>query len=353
MAKKVFLTFVVPLYNIEKYISKTLNSLLVQTCKEFEIVIVDDGSTDNTYAVASDILKNSDFENYKIIQKENSGVSSARNVGIKEAQGKYVIFLDGDDYVSPNLVARLKEVTEKDQWEMICWKFQKVTEEGKLSGSQFNQEGLNEGKVYAGIDILEKILIERKFWVCTGSAAYLRSLLLEKSLYYDEKYHSGEDQNFTYKYLANVKHVYFIDEVLSYYVQRTGSVTYSANSKCFDAYLALMDAKEYLLINRLESYYHRILVISQALDELAVIDFIYPIHHIVKNSKLPSYRRILRLVNSRHPGLFDVVVSKARGVKKFASYLGFKRKIEFLMFGFSPRLCILLLWIYYKIVRKS
>ncbi|MEN3009351.1 glycosyltransferase family A protein, partial [Pseudothermotoga sp.] len=134
--ENILVTFVVPAYNVERYIPKTLNSLLSQTDKDFEIIVVNDGSTDNTYAVVKDILEKSDFRNYKIITNPNGGPSSARNTGIKEAQGEYIIFLDGDDYVSPNLVERIRKVISTNKVDVICWKFQRVDEDGKPSKIQ-------------------------------------------------------------------------------------------------------------------------------------------------------------------------------------------------------------------------
>ncbi|MEM4620007.1 MAG: glycosyltransferase family A protein [Desulfurococcaceae archaeon] len=86
-------SFVIPAYNVERYISKTLGSLLSQTDKDFEIIVVDDGSTDNTYNVAKEILEKSGFSNYTILRKPNGGVSSARNMGIKHAIGSIIIIL--------------------------------------------------------------------------------------------------------------------------------------------------------------------------------------------------------------------------------------------------------------------
>ena len=91
---------IIPAYNVESQIVRTLESLLNQREKQFEIIVVDDGSTDNTNQVAELMLNESKHKNFKIIKKKNGGVSSARNMGIRESNGEYLLFLDGDDYVS-------------------------------------------------------------------------------------------------------------------------------------------------------------------------------------------------------------------------------------------------------------
>uniref|UniRef100_A0A7C4RXZ6 Glycosyltransferase family 2 protein n=1 Tax=Fervidobacterium pennivorans TaxID=93466 RepID=A0A7C4RXZ6_FERPE len=191
MSSELLLSFVIPAYNVERYISKTLGSLLSQTDKDFEIIVVDDGSTDNTYNVAKEILEKSGFSNYTILRKPNGGVSSARNMGIKHAKGKYIIFLDGDDYVSPKLVEKVKEVVSKSDVDMVCWKFLQVSESGEPTKYQFPFWGLEEGKIYTGSQVLEKILVEKSFRIWTASAAYSRKVMLQNNLFYNENHRVG------------------------------------------------------------------------------------------------------------------------------------------------------------------
>ncbi|WDC84194.1 glycosyltransferase family A protein [Caloramator sp. mosi_1] len=100
------LSIVIPAYNAQHYIHTSLNSLLTQDLSNVEIIVVDDGSSDETAKVANKILVNSQCVNYKVIIQENKGVSAARNTGLLEAKGDYVLFLDADDYVSENVCRR-------------------------------------------------------------------------------------------------------------------------------------------------------------------------------------------------------------------------------------------------------
>ena len=101
-------SFIVPVYNTSKYLKKCLDSLVKQTFKDFEIIIVNDGSTDNSSNIISKYQDT--YRNIKVINQKNQGLSMARNNGVKEANGEYLIFIDSDDYVEKNL---LKEVDKE------------------------------------------------------------------------------------------------------------------------------------------------------------------------------------------------------------------------------------------------
>ena len=106
-------SFVVPVYNTSKYLKKCLDSLVKQTFKDFEVIIVNDGSTDKSKDI---ILKyESKYDSIKVINQENQGLSMARNNGVKKASGKYIIFIDSDDYVEKGLLKEIdKEIEDVD-----------------------------------------------------------------------------------------------------------------------------------------------------------------------------------------------------------------------------------------------
>lgn len=100
-------SIIIPAYNVEKYIPRTLESIKSQTFKDIEVIVINDGSTDNTLTIVKNFLKNVDFS-YKIITQKNQGVSAARNRGIKEAKGKYICFLDGDDFYDSFFIGKME-----------------------------------------------------------------------------------------------------------------------------------------------------------------------------------------------------------------------------------------------------
>lgn len=108
---------IVPMYNIQDYIEKCVTSILEQTYKNFEVIVVDDGSTDNSY----EIVKKYESDKLKIVQKQNGGLSSARNEGMKYITGDYVWFIDGDDYIENNALELLYNKILEKEYDVICF----------------------------------------------------------------------------------------------------------------------------------------------------------------------------------------------------------------------------------------
>ena len=122
-------SIVIPAYNVEKYIDECLTSLMNQTYDDFEAIIVNDGSTDNTAKVVEKYLKDARFKCYK---KKNGGLSDARNFGVKKAKGDYLLFLDSDDYYDTNLLKNLNDELIKDHVDVLRFQVTKVYEDSDL-----------------------------------------------------------------------------------------------------------------------------------------------------------------------------------------------------------------------------
>ena len=106
---------IVPVYNVENYIEKCLDSLLNQTLDDIEIIVVNDGSTDNS----ANIIKEKYVNKIVYLEKENGGLSDARNFGLPHAKGKYIAFLDSDDYIEPTMYEKMYSVAEKEEADMV------------------------------------------------------------------------------------------------------------------------------------------------------------------------------------------------------------------------------------------
>lgn len=122
-------SIVIPVYNVEKYISKCLESIKNQTYDNFEVIIVNDGSKQNEEKIIKKYLKDSRF---KYIKKENGGISEARNVGIKEISGDYLIFIDSDDYIQKDLLKRFNKELKKNSVDILKYALKTVDEKGNV-----------------------------------------------------------------------------------------------------------------------------------------------------------------------------------------------------------------------------
>lgn len=151
------LTIIVPVYNTSKYLKRCIDSLLKQSNSEIQILLIDDGSTDNS----EEILKQYEKENPEIIRyykKDNSGIADTRNYGISKAEGKYIMFVDSDDYIKENLIEDLKQHMIKDI-DLIKFKLERVKENGqviqKVNGPTFdNLSGEEAFNILAFSDVL-------------------------------------------------------------------------------------------------------------------------------------------------------------------------------------------------------
>lgn len=116
MAKNIKISVIVPVYNVEKYIRQCLESIINQTYKNLEIIIVNDGTRDNSMKIVEEYLSD---ERIRVINKENGGISSARNRGIEEATGEYVSFVDSDDWLEIDLYERIVQILEGNKVDII------------------------------------------------------------------------------------------------------------------------------------------------------------------------------------------------------------------------------------------
>ncbi|UNC93592.1 glycosyltransferase family 2 protein [Candidatus Contubernalis alkaliaceticus] len=333
------LSIIVPVYNVEKYCAATLKSLISQREKEFEIIIVDDGSSDKTISTIEEIFKKSTFKNYKIFKQENSGVSSARNRGLSESQGKYVMFLDGDDYVSEDLVKNIYCCMGEQEMEVLCWGYNTVKEDKTVIINYIHRFGLNpENNCLTGIETLKKIILEKAMWIWTGSAAYSREFLLENNFKYTPGCFCGEDQEFTYKALSRAKKVYFINKVLSFYVQREGSISNRYDLKKFDIIGALKRTCEYL--NNIPGE-----DLNEVINELNTKKIIINYFNALESCLYYSHRKnigvLLREIDEKYPQLNKEMIKTMKAVPRKNNKIS--RKIKYYLI--SPSL-------YYAWVKK-
>ena len=118
------LSFIVPVYNVSPYLRKCVDSLLMQDCEDNEIILVDDGSTDDSGTICDELA--AAYENIRVIHQQNGGLSAARNAGLKAAEGEYICFVDSDDYWEENVLGGLMEQVEREKLDVLRFDYQNV-----------------------------------------------------------------------------------------------------------------------------------------------------------------------------------------------------------------------------------
>lgn len=230
-------SIIVPIYNIEKYLNKCVDSLLNQTYEKIEIILVDDGSTDNSGKMCNTYSSN---DNIKIVHKKNGGLSDARNYGLMYAKGNYVIFVDGDDFVDKNFVRRLYNNICQNNTDIACCNYYFYYSDDKK-----NVACKKVDKIITSDEALKDFFLDTHLCeVMAWNKIYKRSLFFDNNIKYPKgKYH--EDLLTTYKLFVNAKKISVLSEPLYFYRQRTGSIMSSFNLKRLCMLDAIDEINEY------------------------------------------------------------------------------------------------------------
>lgn len=211
------ISVIVPVYNVEKYMRKSIDSILGQTFKDMEILLVDDGSTDNSGKIC-DEYKEKD-PRVQVIHKKNGGQSTARNAGVNRASGEYIGFIDGDDYIAPNMYEKLLDMIEAAQADVAVCGIYDVYQNTKTPQCAEKAEFVCDAK-----EMFRNILIDDKV---SGSTCnrLIRAEIAKKLRFLDGKLF--EDAFYSTQLVKNVEKAAVTTEPLYYYVHRTDSTTTS------------------------------------------------------------------------------------------------------------------------------
>ena len=232
-------TIVVPVYNVEKYIERCLNSIIGQTYNNLEILVVNDGTEDKSMEICKRIqLK---VSRIKIINQKTAGLSAARNTGIRNASGKYICFIDSDDFVNKEYVRLLlNSLIENDTDISVC-DFLYINEKGYTWSKK-----VKKNTVYSSIEAIRDLLVGiQNTEIMTWNKMYKLNLFKDNNIYFPEgKLH--EDNFTTYKLYYYSRSISMIQNKLYYYLQRNNSIMgKNFNTRRMDILQAIKETKEF------------------------------------------------------------------------------------------------------------
>ena len=230
---------IVPIYNVEGYIEKCLETLVNQTLDDIEIILVNDGSKDNSALIAKKYLEKYP-EKIVYLEKENGGLSDARNYGMPYAKGEYIAFLDSDDYVEKDMYEKMYEIAKKENSDMVeCdfyWEYPDKKKE-------------DIGKIYSGKnEMLEKIRV-------VAWNKLIKREILEKTKIQFPKGYRYEDVEFTYKLIPYLEKVSFLKKPCIHYMQRQGSISNTQNERTKEIFDVLEHVIDYYKQNNFYEKY--------------------------------------------------------------------------------------------------
>jgi len=236
-------SIIIPVYNSEKYIIKCLDSLFEQTNYNFEVIIIDDGSTDDSNSIIKSYIeeKNPKFK-LQFIEQSNNGVSASRNKGLLLSKGEYILFLDSDDFLVNDAIERINEILlARMNSEVLLFNYNKL-----IDGKKGSQSSSDDEKIFFEMnkkEVLKKINdSEINFWI--GSTIFNKKKLLENKIFFLEDKFYGEDLELMFKYMFLCKKIIYSNIELSNYNVRENSLTTNYNMNQIDSVKLLLDLYE-------------------------------------------------------------------------------------------------------------
>jgi len=225
------ISVIVPIYNLEGYLEECLNSIINQTLQNIEIILINDGSTDNSIRIMKKYERND--SRIKIINQVNIGQGGSRNVGIKHSSSEYLMFIDGDDTIEANMCEILYNIINTKQSDIATCRYRRIKEDGTFT-NQLSKEISSS----FNIDYFKDIL-SLKYPSVTWNAIYKRELFIKNNLYFPNMYY--EDIAFIFKLFFFSKSVTFTNEVLYNWRIREGSITRTIDKKQINDIFSIFD----------------------------------------------------------------------------------------------------------------
>lgn len=225
-----FLSVVVPAYNVENYIRECVDSILRQSFADFEVILVDDGATDTTGQICEEYAGRD--ERVRVIHKKNGGLVSARKAGVRVARGIYTAYVDGDDWIAPDMFRELCECAQREKTDIVIADFfcafsdRKVPLTQNMAAGRYSREEMQQA-VYPHM-LCNGEYFSFGFQPCVWGKLFKRELLLKNQLAVDERIKLGEDAACFYPCLLDADSIFYLKEhYLCYYRMRETSISHS------------------------------------------------------------------------------------------------------------------------------
>lgn len=210
-------SIIVPVYNVEKYVSVCIDSIVHQSYRNIEIILVDDGSTDKSGVICDKWQKKD--RRIKVIHKKNGGLSSARNVGLDNAHGEYISFIDSDDFIKEDMLSSLIKEMKNYECDIVCCNYFYYSNNNK----QLHNVQIKENKLYSSTEAINNLFYDGYYKFYAWNKLYKRSLFGYQIRYPEGKLF--EDITTTYKLFKKSNNILFLNRALYFYRVRQNSIT--------------------------------------------------------------------------------------------------------------------------------
>ena len=296
-------SIIIPIYNVEKYIQKCLDSVSNQTYDDFEAICVNDGTLDNSIDFVNDMIKNDN--RFKLFNKKNGGLSDARNYGIAKAKGDYFVFLDSDDFLESDLLMELSNEIDNSNADCIIYDFyqyvmvdnsKQIIKNKFLQGNNYN---LKENKNL--LSLMNN---------CAWNKCYKSSLFIVNDLQYPVGY-LYEDLGLTYRLLYYSNSVRFINKpLINYLIDRPGNISTNISKRIFDVIdMCQLNVDFFKDKNEFDIYYQEL----ECLCKANIVDNLRKV--VCSNDK----KMAIKFINQSFKFMKDTFCKKTKSIYSFNS----------------------------------
>jgi glycosyltransferase involved in cell wall biosynthesis len=303
------ISIIIPVFNVEQYLNECLDSVLSQKLENYEVICVNDGSTDSSRHILQQYKQR--YNNLSIVDRKNGGLSAARNSGLKVATGKYIFFLDSDDFILPDTVREIINYAEKNNLEVVA--FSAATD----GGFEYTNKNFRYDIVGSGVEYYENYIKKNKTHPFSNVWLYLykKSFLDSCNLEFNEGiYH--EDVPFTMRMFFYVKRISYLSmQVIFYRKFREGAITNNVTRKhLIDQAVTYRGLYNFFINNKFQNvfFYERIylgylnILISAGKSKISKLNndiFTREDSRIMKKCARESYGKKISTIASFSPGL--------------------------------------------------
>lgn len=314
------ISVIIPTHNVEKYIKRCVDSIINQTYKNLEVIIVDDFSTDKTYDMLKHIGDND--SRIKIFRTAKAGVSCARNLALEKSTGKYIMFLDSDDEYDTNMIEIMHEHMCLEGVDMVVCNYTNIYTNENVINTKCCTQGMKCKQDYLKVDAAHCHVI---YYGAIWNKIYNGQIIRDNGIRFDEEITLGEDSLFNIEYFKFIKKIYVTQKILyKYYRNNENSLTkklepvdtWKTTIRIYDKYIRL---------------YERETLIDVCKNDISFIilsNMIFPVEAILKNSSINSNEAARRmrgivdnnvvkfaLENSKRLSLTDRIIKYTKNIK--------------------------------------
>lgn len=317
------ISVIVPIYNVEAYLKKCVESIIHQSYQNLEIILVDDGSPDNCGLICDQMAK--EDKRIKVVHQKNGGLSNARNSGIRIANGKYIVFIDSDDWIECDFVSKMYNSAIEVDADLVICGITYLNENGEKNKNVLpGKDG-----IYSNVETLKFMHGEHRTPYVTAVTKLYKRELFEKIVFPDGKIH--EDEFTCYRYIYDCRKVVILNEALYNTVYREGSITTSKYS------IKRLDI--------LEALYERIVFYDKHNE---ISDEIEKIVKEFYGAYAYGFSRVSPSDNSEKKRIAECKEMANKLLRKYSKEIGMKGRIAFRL----PKIYLALLSIRNRITHK-